>query len=99
MRNSVVLPAPFGPTTPTMPAGGGEKVRSSTRSRSPKPLRTPSASITTSPSRGPGARRDVDLDAVQLAFLPLGEQALVRAEPRLRLRVARARAGAHPLEL
>ena len=54
MRKSVVLPAPFGPTTPTIPAGGSENVRSSTSSRSPKPFCTSSASITRSPSRGPG---------------------------------------------
>ena len=33
MRNSVVLPAPFGPITPTMPPGGSLKERSSIRSR------------------------------------------------------------------
>jgi hypothetical protein len=33
--NSVVLPAPLAPTTPTMPAGGRENVRSSNRSFSP----------------------------------------------------------------
>ena len=38
--NSVVLPAPFGPITPTIPPGGNEKVMSSTSSRSPKPLAT-----------------------------------------------------------
>ena len=54
IRKSVVLPAPFGPTTPTIPAGGSENVRSSTSSRSPKPFFTPSASITRSPRRGPG---------------------------------------------
>ena len=54
IRKSVVLPAPFGPTTPTMPAGGSENVRSSTSSRSPKPFCRCSASITRSPSRGPG---------------------------------------------
>src|SRR3954449_9941730 len=54
MRNSVVLPAPFGPITPTIPAGGSENVRSSKSRRSPKPFDTPFASITTSPRRGPG---------------------------------------------
>ena len=53
IRKSVVLPAPFGPITPTIPAGGSEKVRSSKSNRSPKPLARPLASITTSPSRGP----------------------------------------------
>ena len=36
IRNSVVLPAPFGPITPTMPAGGKENERSSINSFSPK---------------------------------------------------------------
>ena len=35
MRNSVVLPAPFGPMTPTMPALGSVKSRSSISIRSP----------------------------------------------------------------
>ena len=47
----------------------------------------------------PRAGRDVDLDAVELHALLLGEQPLVRREPRLRLRVPRARAHPHPLEL
>ena len=34
-RKRVVLPAPLGPMTPTMPAGGREKVRCSKRSLSP----------------------------------------------------------------
>ncbi len=54
IRNSVVLPAPFGPITPTIPAGGSENSRSSKSSRSPKPFETSFASITRSPSRGPG---------------------------------------------
>src|SRR5690606_32282958 len=49
-----VLPAPFGPMTPTMPPGGSEKLSSSNRSRSPKALLTPSASTTSEPRRGPG---------------------------------------------
>jgi hypothetical protein len=35
MRNSVVLPAPFGPMMPTMPPGGSLKDRLSISSRSP----------------------------------------------------------------
>mmetsp|Transcript_585 Transcript_585/g.1867 ORF Transcript_585/g.1867 Transcript_585/m.1867 type:complete len:200 (-) Transcript_585:18-617(-) len=54
MRTRVVLPAPFGPTTPTMPPGGREKVRPSMSVLSPKPLRTPLASTTCLPRRGPG---------------------------------------------
>ena len=53
IRKSVVLPAPLGPITPTMPAGGSENDRSSISRRSPKPLRSPSASITVEPSRWP----------------------------------------------
>ena len=40
MLKRVVLPAPFGPMTPTMPPGGRSKVRSSTSSLSPKPFCT-----------------------------------------------------------
>jgi hypothetical protein len=47
----------------------------------------------------PLAGRDVDLDAVEADVLLLGEEALVRCEPRLRLRVPRARAHPYPLEL
>src|SRR5262249_25716075 len=47
----------------------------------------------------PRARRDVDLDAVELYLLLLGVELLVGGEPGLRLRVARLRAHAHPLEL
>ncbi len=52
--NSVVLPAPFGPITPTMPLRGSVKLRSSIRSFSPKPLVRLLTSTTTLPSRGPG---------------------------------------------
>ena len=51
IRNSVVLPAPFGPITPTMPPGGSLKVRLSISSLSPKPLVRPSKSTTFWPSR------------------------------------------------
>src|SRR5919108_734435 len=49
IRNSVVLPAPLGPMTPTMPPGGSENDRSSMSRLSPKPLRRCSASTTTFP--------------------------------------------------
>ena len=52
--NSVDLPAPFGPITPTMPPGGSLKLRFSIRSWSPKPFDRSSASITVPPRRGPG---------------------------------------------
>ena len=51
MRNSVVLPAPLGPMTPTIAPGGILNDRSSISSRSPKPLVTFSNSITSLPSR------------------------------------------------
>ena len=54
MRNSVVLPAPLGPITPTMPPRGNVKVRSSKSTRSPYAFFRPRASTTRSPSRGPG---------------------------------------------
>ncbi len=54
MRNSVVLPAPFGPMMPTMPPRGRLKERLSISSRSPKPLLRPFASMTRSPRRSPG---------------------------------------------
>jgi hypothetical protein len=38
IRNSVVLPAPFGPMTPTMPPGGSLKVRSSISSGRHRPF-------------------------------------------------------------
>mmetsp|Transcript_561 Transcript_561/g.1716 ORF Transcript_561/g.1716 Transcript_561/m.1716 type:complete len:200 (-) Transcript_561:159-758(-) len=55
-RRSVVLPAPLGPMTPTIPARGRVKVRPSKRMRSPNTLRTPSMTTTFSPRRGPGGR-------------------------------------------
>src|SRR5882672_3867637 len=46
MRKSVVLPAPLGPITPTMPPRGRVKLRSSMRSRSPYAFLRPRASTT-----------------------------------------------------
>eukprot|EP00962_Isochrysis_galbana_P045049 scaffold17636_cov120-Isochrysis_galbana.AAC.11 len=48
MRSSVVLPAPFGPTMPTIAPGGIEKDRSSMSVRDPNFLTTFFASITCS---------------------------------------------------
>src|SRR3712207_9529282 len=53
IRNRVDLPTPLGPTTPTIPARGSEKLSPSNRMRSPKPLTSLSASSTLLPSRGP----------------------------------------------
>ena len=51
MRNSVDLPAPFGPMMPTMAPGGILNDRLSISRRSPKPLVTSSNSITSLPRR------------------------------------------------
>jgi hypothetical protein len=67
--NSVVLPAPLGPMTPTMPALGSENDRSSMSSSSPKPLLRSLASITTSPRRLPeGMKISSSPDAVAAAL-------------------------------
>ena len=50
----MVLPAPFGPITPTIPLRGIVKDRSSIKIRSSKPLTNFSQATTTSPNRGPG---------------------------------------------
>ena len=52
--NSVVLPTPFGPITPTIPLRGNVKDRSSMSTRSPKPFLRSLTSITVDPRRGPG---------------------------------------------
>ena len=52
--NSVVLPTPLGPMTPTMPLRGSVNDRSSMRPRSSKPLCRSLTSITGLPRRGPG---------------------------------------------
>ena len=49
----VDLPAPLGPITPTIPACGKTKLRSSYNNLSPKALATWRASITLVPKRGP----------------------------------------------
>ena len=81
MRKSVVLPAPFGPITPTMPPGGSEKVRSSNSSLSPNPF--DDALGLDDDVAEPRAGRDVDLDAVELHVL-----LLARAGARRRCRRA-----------
>ncbi len=97
MRKSVVLPAPFGPITPTMPAGGSENVRSSKSEPVAEALRQP-VRLDHDVSE-PRTRRDVDLDAVELHLLLVGEELLVGGEAGLRLRVPRTRAHPNPLEL
>jgi hypothetical protein len=51
MRNKVVLPAPLGPMTPTMPPGGSLNDSLSISSRSAKPFDRASNSMTFWPSR------------------------------------------------
>ena len=51
MRNSVDLPAPFGPMMPTMAPAGTLKLRLSISWRSPKPLLTFVNSMTSWPRR------------------------------------------------
>ena len=66
---SLVLPAPFGPIIPTMPAGGRRKFRFSYRSLSPYALATPLASITLLPKRGPGGMYNSSFSS--FSFLPV----------------------------
>ncbi len=96
MRNSVVLPAPFGPMMPTMPPAGRLKFRLSMSRRSPYDLRRFFASITTIAQAL--ARRDVDLvGLVALLEFARGELFVTR-HARLVLGAAAFRARAHPLE-
>ncbi len=97
IRNSVVLPAPLAPITPTMPARGRSKLRSSISSCSPKPLRRSTAVEHLLAEARP--RRDVDLHVLELDVALLGDQLLVAREARLRLRAFALRVRAHPLEL
>mmetsp|Transcript_12128 Transcript_12128/g.13714 ORF Transcript_12128/g.13714 Transcript_12128/m.13714 type:complete len:226 (+) Transcript_12128:424-1101(+) len=54
MLIKVDFPAPFGPTTPTMPAFGNEKLKSSINNRSPNDFFKLTTSITSFPNLGPG---------------------------------------------
>ena len=85
IRKSVVLPAPFGPITPTIPPGG----------RVAQILDQQSVAVALRDAVGldhdvsePRAGWDVDLDAVELDVALLCEQPLVCAEAGLRLRVS-----------
>ena len=97
IRNSVVLPAPLGPITPTIPPGGSEKVRSSISSWSPKPLRRFSASTTTSPRRVAGGMWI--WTSSSLTLRSSATQRLVVLQARLLLGLAALGVLAHPLEL
>ena len=97
MRNSVVLPAPFGPMTPTIAPAGMRNERSSIRSLSPYALRTFSNSITASPSRSATGMK-ISLRLVALLVLVGGEVVEAR-DARLALRLPALGVLAHPLEL
>ena len=97
MRNSVVLPAPLGPMTPTMPPGGSLKVRSSISSRSPKPfLRCCGLDDQIAQAR-PG--RDRDLAGLGGAVGVLRQQRLVGGDAGLALGLARPRRLPDPFQL
>ena len=77
--NSVVLPTPFGPMTPTMPLRGSVNDRSSMSTRSSKPL-VRCVGLDDDAAQ-PRARRDLDLLEVELAGLVgLGGHLLVAVE-------------------
>jgi hypothetical protein len=97
MRNSVVLPAPLGPMTPTMPPRGRLNVRSSMSSRSPKPCARARLDHHVAEALGP--RGSGSRWARAFSRLVLGEQLLVGREAGLALGLPRARGHAHPLEL
>ena len=97
MRNSVVLPAPFGPITPTMPPGGSLKVRSSISRLSPKPFLRSSKSMTFWPSR---SATGMTICAVCVCFsAALREQVLVALVARLGFGLPRPRRGRDPFLL
>ena len=98
MRKRVVLPAPFAPMMPTIPAFGSENVRPSMSSLSPKPLRRSLTSMTGVAEPRTGRDGDLELAFVGLVGGRLGQQLLVRPEAGLALRLAGARRQADPLE-
>ena len=88
MRNSVVLPAPFGPMTPTMPPRGSLKSRFV--EQQPVAERLADAVGLDDHVAEARAGRDDDLERSRAArFGLLGEQLLVAAEARLALGLAR----------
>ena len=98
MRNSVVLPAPFGPMMPTMAPGGSLKRQVVDQ----QPLAEGLAQVRDLDHEvaEPRARRDVDL--VRLVAAPgirREDSSSNCAQARLALRLARLGVGAHPFEL
>ena len=94
MRNSVVLPAPFGPITPTMPPGGSLNERSSISSLSPKPFErcVEIDDIVAEPL----GDRDDDLRRRRRLVVLLGDQIFVALDARLGFRLPRLRARGDP---
>ena len=97
MRNSVVLPAPFGPITPTMPPGG---------SLNSRPLISSAPLIALREVLGlqhhaakPRARGDLDLRAAHLVAARLLGELLISRNTRLALGLPRLRARPDPLQL
>ena len=97
MRNSVVLPAPLAPITPTMPAGGQRERQ--VLDQQPVAEALAQAVGLDHHVAEARARRDVDLDRVELDVALLGEQPLVVVQARLGLLAPALRVLAHPLEL
>ena len=75
MRKSVVLPAPFGPMTPTIPPAGSEKY--SSVDQQPVAVALDDVAGLDDDVAEPRPGRDVDLDPVELHVRLLGEQLLV----------------------
>jgi hypothetical protein len=96
MRNSVVLPAPLGPMTPTMAPLGSSNERLSNSSLSPKPLLELFRldDLVAEPRAG----RDVDLVGLVALLVLARRQFLEAGHARLALGLASLRVGAHPLE-
>ena len=95
MRNSVVLPAPLGPMTPTMPPGGSLKLRSSISSLSPKPFdRLVEFDDVVAEPFGDG---NDDLRRGRRLVVLLGDEIVIALDTRLGFRLPRLGAGGDPL--
>ncbi len=97
MRNSVVLPAPFGPITPDDPARRqleGEAVDQEALAEALLQFARLDHHVAE-----PGTRRDGDLRLAGLVATGLGDQLLIGADARLGLRLPRLGARPDPVEL